>query len=566
VDVGVQTVDVNMQATTRDVRGYVAEGVNVTSAKTQAKENNLITVVNKEQPLSAIGNTTSLDRKSIKWEKIKVEPPVMAPTHDQRGNMLSDGVRTYTWNGHNQLARIQDAGFRSDYAYDGMGRKVHVTESQYVSGQWTVTSDRWYLYDGWNCVAELLNQSSTLPSFQLSKSYIWGLDLSGTLQGAGGVGGLLSATTHCSPLTTHWFAYDGNGNIVGTINCADGAISSRYEYDPFGRLVCKEGSYADENEYRFSTKRYNSSWGLYDYGYRHYSPDLGRWTSRDNISEQEINYYVFAENNPLSGIDVIGLYPWLLGHGKPIEPQKAVSEFTIGQAKGDHLLTRRLYQMKRAHEPPDMTWNESQRRTIIRLLSIQDRFGTGEGNRFVFTCKNGWLDIGHFLNAAVGSYTLGESITRALGRANETAQNLWDQVFESSSKWGPEDLSSNEEGINFGRKLKSIDPPYTDLGFRERSRYTTTFVMPARWYANIGKEFRKVLKHLNAVKWSNEKVGSKTVTEWIQSDGKEYAKDYAAGIQPMMHTPEAGIKFMEGRDAFKCLCKDDKPKKMQWSY
>ena len=196
VDVGVQTVDVNMQATTRDVRGYVAEGVNVTSAKTQAKENNLITVVNKEQPLPAIGDTTSLDKKSIKWEKIKVEPPVMAPTHDQRGNMLSDGVRTYTWNGHNQLISIQGSGcgasaslLRSDYAYDGMGRKVHVTESQYVSGQWTVTSDLWYLYDGWNCVAEIDLQSS---SRQVIKSYTWGLDLSGSLSGAGGVGGLLS--------------------------------------------------------------------------------------------------------------------------------------------------------------------------------------------------------------------------------------------------------------------------------------------------------------------------------------------------------------------------------------
>ncbi len=60
-------------------------------------------------------------------------------------------------------------------------------------------------------------------------------------------------------------------------NMDSGSVSAHYEYDPFGRLVCKEGSYADENEYRFSTKRYNVAWGLYDYGYRHYSPDLGRW-------------------------------------------------------------------------------------------------------------------------------------------------------------------------------------------------------------------------------------------------------------------------------------------------
>ena len=278
VDVGVQTVHVDMQATTRDVRGYVAEGVLVTSAKTQAKENNLITVVNKEQPLPAIGDTTSLDKKSIKWEKIKVEPSTTTPTYDTRGNLTSDGVRTYMWNGHNQLARIQDAGIRSDYAYDGMGRKVRAVDSQYVSGQWTVTSDLWYLYDGWNCVAEIDLQSS---SRQVIKSYTWGLDLSGSLSGAGGVGGLLSIQhkwfskpPHLAaldkpphPQVTNVIPYlvfcDGNGNIVNLVDMDTGAISAHYEYDPFGRLVCKEGSYADDNEYRFSTKRYNAAWSLY---------------------------------------------------------------------------------------------------------------------------------------------------------------------------------------------------------------------------------------------------------------------------------------------------------------
>jgi RHS repeat-associated protein len=195
----------------------------------------------------------------------------------------------------------------SEYRYDGMGRKVRAVDSQYVSGQWTVTSDRWYLYDGWNCVAELLNQSSTLPSFQLSKSYTWGLDLSGNLSGAGGVGGLLSATTHCSPLTTHWFAYDGNGNVVNLLDMSSGSISAHYEYDPFGRLVCKEGSYADENEYRFSTKRYNASWSLYDYGYRHYSPDLGRWLSRDDVYRKTMRHYTFVDNSTVGYFDLLGL-------------------------------------------------------------------------------------------------------------------------------------------------------------------------------------------------------------------------------------------------------------------
>ena len=138
--------------------------------------------------------------------------------------------------------------------------------------------------------------------------------MSGTLSGAGGIGGLLSATVHSSPSVTHYYAYNGNGDVVCTINCADGTISAHYEYDPFGRLVYKEGSYADDNEYGFSTKRYNVAWSLYDYGYRHYSPDLGRWTSRDQMGEAAgefpengQNIYSYVGNAPCDRFDLLGL-------------------------------------------------------------------------------------------------------------------------------------------------------------------------------------------------------------------------------------------------------------------
>lgn len=45
-------------------------------------------------------------------------------------------------------------------------------------------SEHRFVYDGWNLVA-VLNSS-----LNMQQSFMWGLDLSGTLQGAGGVGGL----------------------------------------------------------------------------------------------------------------------------------------------------------------------------------------------------------------------------------------------------------------------------------------------------------------------------------------------------------------------------------------
>jgi len=48
----------------------------------------------------------------------------------------------------------------------------------------------------------------------LMRSYVWGLDLSETLEGAGGVGGLLWVTLHTASgpaAGTQFAAYDGNG-------------------------------------------------------------------------------------------------------------------------------------------------------------------------------------------------------------------------------------------------------------------------------------------------------------------------------------------------------------------
>ena len=50
----------------------------------------------------------------------------------------------------------------------------------------------------------------------VAKTYTWGLDLSGSLQGAGGVGGLLSVTEYnATGNDTYYPTYDANGNVSG---------------------------------------------------------------------------------------------------------------------------------------------------------------------------------------------------------------------------------------------------------------------------------------------------------------------------------------------------------------
>jgi RHS repeat-associated protein len=146
----------------------------------------------------------------------------------------------------------------------------------------------------------------------LVRSYVWGLDLSGTMNGAGGVGGFEWVTLHTasgSASGTHCVCYDGNGNIVSLVNVASGDVTGRYEYGPFGEPIRISGPAATLNPFRFSTKRTDPTTDLVLYEYRAYSPTLGRWLNRDPIEESGgRNLYGFVYNNPIRRIDRLGLF------------------------------------------------------------------------------------------------------------------------------------------------------------------------------------------------------------------------------------------------------------------
>lgn len=96
-----------------------------------------------------------------------------------------------------------------------------------------------FLYDGWNMTAEL----DSLAGSTVKRSFMWGLDLSGSEQGAGGVGGLLTIKPASGNPT--FVAYDGNGNLTGLIDATTGTSSGNFEYGPFGenlRLTRRTGS------------------------------------------------------------------------------------------------------------------------------------------------------------------------------------------------------------------------------------------------------------------------------------------------------------------------------------
>ena len=219
--------------------------------------------------------------------------------YDDDGNLLSDGHWNYTWNGENRLVAMEaitaapaEAKLKLEFAYDWQGRRIKKTVAPWnatTSSYDAPTTTTKFVYDGWNLVAEVVNDA-------MARRYIWGPDLSGSLQGAGGVGGLVAML----PTGHNWqIAHsDANGNVTMLVDAKTGAVTAEYEYGPFGEVVRKTGAMADENPFRFSTKYEESESGLLYYGYRFYDAGVGRWVNRDPIEERGgVNIYGSMINN-----------------------------------------------------------------------------------------------------------------------------------------------------------------------------------------------------------------------------------------------------------------------------
>ena len=155
-----------------------------------------------------------------------------------------------------------------------------------------------FVYDSNNVVAEYEDGT-------LTKKYLWGEDVSGSMDGAGGVGALLVVTNDSE---NYYPSYDGNSNIVNYVDENQTSVA-KFEYTPFGVIKSENGSLSDQFHYRFSTKYFDNSTGLIVYRYRNYNPNTGKWQTRDPIQEQGgYNLYGFIDNDAINNYDVLGLF------------------------------------------------------------------------------------------------------------------------------------------------------------------------------------------------------------------------------------------------------------------
>ena len=267
-------------------------------------------------------------------------------TYDRMGNMLTlkrNGMMnstafppidylTFTYSG-NQVTRIDDSGYTptytgafnfmngasqsNEYTYDKNGNLTkdlnkNISSIQYnflnLPANITYSSGKSaaYIYDA--------NGQKLRTSYKASASATAvPTDYCGNMIYENGVlkqvlvdGGYMTVTG-----TPFYFYYlkDHLGNNRVVVSPAGTATQINHYY-PFGGLF-GESTGNTGQRYKYNGKEFDRTHGLdwYDYGARHMSPDVGRFTTIDPMAEKYYNIspYAYCANNPMNIIDPTGM-------------------------------------------------------------------------------------------------------------------------------------------------------------------------------------------------------------------------------------------------------------------
>jgi RHS repeat-associated protein len=407
---------------------------------------------------------------------------------DPDGNMLTlsnDGVLwNLTWNGENRLIVAESADKRLEFTYDYMGRRVSKQVYTGSVGNWTLASESKYVYDGWNCIA-IFNGSDVMQ-----KSYLWGEDLSGSLQGAGGVGGLLAVS---DATATYFPMYDGNGNIMTYVD-PSGTLKADYTYDPFGRTISQTGESAAELSYRFSTKPLDTETGLYYYGYRYYSSDLGRWLSRDPIEEKGFQLrhgmrddgikgstesYTFVQNNPISFLDWLGLWKKLgtISDGSRMLYQMESGDTNAGLAKLVGLDENEFDKWAKWEDPAKLdNPSESEKKKRYCGYSVPNVWISIDilrgGSLYQRTIVNPGGTIGRFVGTDIFTYKKvikADSIRSMMNAIKNNSGNIWGMVAFGHGTYGGDLFVSSGAKIVTVNGKKYLDPSGVGVNYINQS-------------------------------------------------------------------------------------------------
>lgn len=214
--------------------------------------------------------------------------------YDAMGRLVSGEGSTYTWDGASQLVGIGKGARAGDVTlvYNGLQQLAARTQ-----GQSTIRYDYNYAIRLAPIVAE-----KNVGTNQYERFYVWtpNGDLLYMIDAANGNG-------------VRFYHFDRTGSTLALTDEA-GRVTDAYAYSPEGALLTHTGSSVQPFTYsgRWGVRQEGESGTLYHMRYRYYDATAGRFLSRDPLWPQlrrpvTLNPYQYAANDPVNGIDPLGL-------------------------------------------------------------------------------------------------------------------------------------------------------------------------------------------------------------------------------------------------------------------
>jgi len=115
----------------------------------------------------------------------------------------------------------------------------------------------------------------------------------------------------------YFYLHDRLGSVRKIIDTT-GAVAVMYTYEPFGKTIEQDGSFA--NPFKFSGQFFDSEIDEYYLRARQYDPHISRFTSRDPVFGQfeeplTLHVYLYCLNDPINRVDPMGLLYLIRGAG-----------------------------------------------------------------------------------------------------------------------------------------------------------------------------------------------------------------------------------------------------------